>query len=105
MRISDWSSDVCSSDLLDGSTGRLKFNPLANWTRDALDAYFAEHDLPRHPLEAEGYPSIGCSPCTSQVKPGEDPRAGRWRSEERRVGKECVSTCRCRGEPYNYKKK
>src|SRR3546814_4864425 len=64
---------------LDGSTGRLKFNPLANWTRDALDAYFAEHDLPRHPLEAEGYPSIGCSPCTSKVKPGEDPRAGRWR--------------------------
>ncbi len=44
-----------------------------------LDDYFAEHDLPRHPLEAEGYPSIGCSPCTSKVKPGEDPRAGRWR--------------------------
>src|SRR3546814_20758480 len=78
MRISDWSSDVCSSDL-DGSTGRLKFNPLANWTREMLDAYFEAHDLPRHPLEAEGYPSIGCSPCTSQVKPGDDPRAGRWR--------------------------
>src|SRR3546814_16475092 len=44
-----------------------------------LDAYFEAHDLPRHPLEAEGYPSIGCSPCTSKVKPGEDPRAGRWR--------------------------
>jgi phosphoadenosine phosphosulfate reductase len=64
---------------LDGNTGRLKFNPLANWTREMLDDYFAEHDLPRHPLEAEGYPSIGCSPCTSKVKPGEDPRAGRWR--------------------------
>lgn len=64
---------------LDGNSGRLKFNPLANWTRDQLDAYFAAHDLPRHPLEAEGYPSIGCSPCTSKVKPGEDPRAGRWR--------------------------
>ncbi|MGB3320928.1 MAG: phosphoadenylyl-sulfate reductase [Sphingopyxis granuli] len=64
---------------LDGSSGRLKFNPLANWTREALDAWFEAHDLPRHPLEAEGYPSIGCSPCTSKVKPGEDPRAGRWR--------------------------
>lgn len=64
---------------LDGSTGRLKFNPLANWTRDELDTYFEAHDLPRHPLEAEGYPSIGCSPCTSKVQPGEDPRSGRWR--------------------------
>ena len=64
---------------LDGSTGRLKFNPLANWTRADLDAYFEAHDLPRHPLEAEGYPSIGCSPCTSKVLPGEDPRSGRWR--------------------------
>ena len=52
---------------LDGSTGRLKFNPLANWTRDQLDAYFAAHDLPRHPLESQGYPSIGCSPCTSKA--------------------------------------
>ena len=59
--------------------GRLKLNPLADWDKTALDAYFAAHDLPRHPLEAEGYASIGCSPCTSKVKPGEDPRAGRWR--------------------------
>ena len=57
---------------LDGSSGRLKFNPLANWTRDELDAYFEAHDLPRHPLESQGYPSIGCSPCTSKVQPGED---------------------------------
>ncbi len=62
---------------LDGD--RLKVNPLANWTKADLDAYFEAHDLPRHPLEAEGYPSIGCAPCTSKVKPGEDPRAGRWR--------------------------
>ncbi|MET4895573.1 phosphoadenylyl-sulfate reductase [Sphingomonadaceae bacterium jetA1] len=59
--------------------GRLKLNPLADWDKVALDAYFADHDLPRHPLEAEGYLSIGCAPCTSKVKPGEDPRAGRWR--------------------------
>ena len=59
--------------------GRLKINPLADWDKARLDAYFAEHKLPRHPLEAQGYPSIGCAPCTSQVQPGEDPRAGRWR--------------------------
>jgi phosphoadenosine phosphosulfate reductase len=59
--------------------GKLKINPLADWSKPRLDAYFAEHKLPRHPLEAEGYLSIGCSPCTSRVKPGEDPRAGRWR--------------------------
>lgn len=62
---------------------RLKFNPLASWTKDDIEAYFTEHDLPRHPLEAQGYLSIGCSPCTSMVKPGEDPRAGRWRGWEK----------------------
>ena len=59
--------------------GRLKINPLGDWTKDDLDAYFALHDLPRHPLEAKGYLSVGCEPCTSTVLPGEDPRAGRWR--------------------------
>jgi phosphoadenosine phosphosulfate reductase len=59
--------------------GRLKVNPLADWNRARLDAYFDEHKLPRHPLEAQGYPSVGCAPCTSKVLPGEDPRAGRWR--------------------------
>lgn len=59
--------------------GRLKINPLGDWVKDDLDAYFAEHDLPRHPLEEKGYLSVGCEPCTSTVKPGEDPRAGRWR--------------------------
>ena len=59
--------------------GRLKINPLGDWIKDDLDAYFEEHDLPRHPLEAEGYLSVGCAPCTSKVKSGEDPRAGRWR--------------------------
>ena len=59
--------------------GRLKLNPLADWDKDRLNMYFGVHELPRHPLEAEGYPSIGCAPCTSKVRPGEDPRAGRWR--------------------------
>ncbi len=59
--------------------GRLKVNPLGDWTKADLDAWFEAHDLPRHPLEAQGYLSVGCQPCTSVVKPGEDPRAGRWR--------------------------
>lgn len=59
--------------------GRLKINPLADWSADVLAAYFAAHDLPPHPLVAQGYPSIGCSPCTSKVAPGEDPRSGRWK--------------------------
>lgn len=63
--------------------GRLKLNPLASWTKADLDAYFEAHALPRHPLEAQGYLSIGCQPCTSVVKPGEDPRAGRWRGWEK----------------------
>lgn len=59
--------------------GRLKVNPLADWNRERLDAYMAEHGLPAHPLVELGYPSIGCSPCTSKVAPGEDPRSGRWK--------------------------
>ncbi|MBX3594668.1 phosphoadenylyl-sulfate reductase [Sphingomonas sp.] len=60
------------------AAGRLKVNPLADWAKADLDAYFAAHDLPAHPLVAQGYPSIGCAPCTSKVKPGQDPRSGRW---------------------------
>ncbi|MBC7987193.1 MAG: phosphoadenylyl-sulfate reductase [Sphingomonadaceae bacterium] len=63
--------------------GRLKLNPLGDWTKADLDTWFAAYDLPRHPLEAEGYLSVGCQPCTSKVLPGEDPRAGRWRGWEK----------------------
>jgi phosphoadenosine phosphosulfate reductase len=65
------------------ATGKLKVNPLADWTKTDIEAYFATHDLPRHPLEAQGYLSIGCAPCTSKVKPGEDPRSGRWAGWEK----------------------
>lgn len=58
---------------------RLKFNPFAHATKADIDRIFAEHALPRHPLEAHGFSSIGCMPCTSRTLPGEDPRAGRWR--------------------------
>ncbi len=57
---------------------RIKINPLANWTGARILAYLDAHELPRHELVAKGYPSIGCLPCTSKVKSGEDPRAGRW---------------------------
>lgn len=63
--------------------GRIKINPLAGWDRATIEAYFSRHDLPRHPLEADGYLSIGCMPCTDRVKPGESPRAGRWRNLEK----------------------
>jgi phosphoadenosine phosphosulfate reductase len=59
--------------------GRLKINPLIDWDAEQIEGYFMQADLPRHPLIAQGYPSIGCSPCTSQVAPGEDPRSGRWK--------------------------
>ncbi|HEY1124311.1 MAG TPA: phosphoadenylyl-sulfate reductase [Sphingobium sp.] len=73
--------------------GRLKINPLGDWDKSALDAYFEAHDLPRHPLEAQGYLSIGCEPCTSKVMPGEDPRAGRWRGWDKvECGIHTVST-------------
>ncbi len=58
--------------------GRLKINPLIDWSASQIAAYFILHDLPQHPLVSAGYPSIGCSPCTRQVAPGEDARAGRW---------------------------
>jgi phosphoadenosine phosphosulfate reductase len=59
--------------------GRLKINPLIDWSAQDIDAYFEVHDLPRHPLVARGFPSIGCEPCTHKVAPGEDPRSGRWK--------------------------
>lgn len=58
--------------------GRFKINPLIDWDADRIAAYFEAHDLPRHPLVDRGFTSIGCSPCTRAVAPGEDPRAGRW---------------------------
>jgi phosphoadenosine phosphosulfate reductase len=58
---------------------RLKFNPFANVSREAIVAIFAEAKLPPHPLAASGYLSVGCMPCTSRTSPDEDARAGRWR--------------------------
>lgn len=68
---------------VEDDTGRIKVNPLAHWAPDDVRAYMDENRLPRHPLVARGYPSIGCAPCTSPVAAGEDPRAGRWRHREK----------------------
>lgn len=65
--------------VVEGDGARVKFNPLATLGRDDLIAYMDSRGLPHHPLEKHGFLSIGCMPCTSRVKPGEDPRAGRWR--------------------------
>ncbi|WP_299414599.1 phosphoadenylyl-sulfate reductase [uncultured Sulfitobacter sp.] len=64
-------------------TGRIKVNPLAHWTSTDVQDYITENNLPRHPLVARGYPSIGCAPCTTPVAKGEDPRAGRWRGTQK----------------------
>ncbi|CAH8773179.1 phosphoadenylyl-sulfate reductase [Paenibacillus dendritiformis] len=62
----------------DTKFGLMKFNPLAAWTSEDVWNYIRSHDVVYNPLHDLNYPSIGCSYCTRQVRPGEDPRAGRW---------------------------
>jgi phosphoadenosine phosphosulfate reductase len=62
----------------DEKNGLVKVNPLAAWTFDDLLDYATENDVIINPLLNDGYPSIGCAPCTRRVAPGEDPRSGRW---------------------------
>lgn len=64
---------------LDPRLGAYRLYPLANWTSEQIDEYIAAHDIPVHPLYAQGYASIGCRTCTTPIKPGEPKRAGRWR--------------------------
>ena len=63
---------------LDDARGIAKFNPLFDWSEADIWAYIKQENVPIHPLHLKGYPSIGCEPCTRQVKKGEDIRAGRW---------------------------
>ena len=65
--------------LFEAEGERIKINPLVGWSSSDVLKYIADAGLPRHPLVAKGFPSIGCLPCTSPVEPGEDERAGRWR--------------------------
>jgi phosphoadenosine phosphosulfate reductase len=62
---------------------KIKVNPLAGWGSEQLEAYMTEHKLPRHPLVAKGFKSLGCAPCTTKVAQDEDIRAGRWRGREK----------------------
>ena len=61
-----------------GADGRITINPLAFWSEAELEAYFGAHNLPHHPLQTQGYSSIGCATCTQKPLPGEDKRSGRW---------------------------
>ena len=62
----------------DEKFGLVKVNPIAAWSDEDMAAYIAEHQVLVNPLVAEGYPSIGCAPCTARPAPGADPRSGRW---------------------------
>jgi len=57
---------------------KVKVSPLARWSDDEVERYIAENGVLVNPLQYDGYPSIGCWPCTRRVAPGEDPRSGRW---------------------------
>jgi phosphoadenylyl-sulfate reductase (thioredoxin) len=71
---------------LDARFGLVKVNPLVAWSAEDVEAYVKDHGVPTNPLHEQGYPSVGCMPCTAPVARGEDPRAGRWRG---RVKTEC----------------
>lgn len=62
----------------DANFGLVKINPLADWSSTRVWNYIRENNLPYNPLHDRSYPSIGCTHCTRAVRPGEDPRAGRW---------------------------
>jgi phosphoadenosine phosphosulfate reductase len=62
----------------DDKFGLVKINPIAAWSDEDMEAYIAEHGVLVNPLVSEGYPSIGCAPCTAKPAPGADPRSGRW---------------------------
>lgn len=67
----------------DEKFGMVKVCPLIDWTWEEVWGYIKEHELPYNPLHDQGYPSIGCMPCTQQVRDGEDLRAGRWSGTEK----------------------
>ena len=81
-------AEVKKFELYKNHGGIIKVNPLADWTFNQVWAYIREHNVPYNKLHDQGYPSIGCEPCTRAVKPGEDPRTGRWWWEQG-AHKEC----------------
>ena len=67
----------------DDKRGKVKVNPMAAWTQEDVDAYIEERGILVNPLAYDGYPSIGCAPCTHRVAEGEDPRSGRWKGSSK----------------------
>jgi phosphoadenosine phosphosulfate reductase len=91
--------DRLNLPVVEHADGKVKFNPLANWGKEDLDAYASAHELPAHPLVAQGFPSIGCWPCTQPAEDGEDVRAGRWKGMDKT---ECgIHLARAPGAPNN----
>jgi phosphoadenosine phosphosulfate reductase len=76
----DQTADRAGAEVVqwDARFGLVKINPLLGWTRRDVWRFIAAHDVPYNPLHDQGYPSIGCRPCTRAVSEGEDERAGRW---------------------------
>ena len=81
-------TDTPAIEYDEGHGGLAKLNPLIEWSMDQVRAYAVANKVPIHPLHDQGYPSIGCAPCTRAIKPGEHPRAGRWWWEDPEY-KEC----------------
>ncbi len=71
-------------EVFDG--GKLKVQPLALWSRERVNAYVRDHEVPVHPLHARGYPSIGCAPCTRPCSDPGNERAGRWAGQKLECG-------------------
>jgi phosphoadenosine phosphosulfate reductase len=69
--------------LFEADGERMKINPLAGWSKAEIVRYRLRHDLPEHPLVADGFRSIGCMPCTERIADGEDERSGRWRGTDK----------------------
>jgi thioredoxin-dependent adenylylsulfate APS reductase len=70
--------DVRAVEVDEVHGGRIKLNPLVRWTREDVMAYVDRNHVPVNRLHDQGYPSVGCVPCTRSIQPGEDERAGRW---------------------------
>ena len=70
--------DVRAVEVDEVHGGRIKLNPLVRWTREDVMAYVEQNHVPVNRLHDQGYPSVGCVPCTRSIQPGEDERAGRW---------------------------
>jgi phosphoadenosine phosphosulfate reductase len=71
-------AETAAVELDAGHGGLAKVNPIIGWDDEKIWAYADARRVPVHPLHKQGYPSIGCRPCTRAIKPGEHPRAGRW---------------------------